>query len=135
MNMLGCSERNASKKALIKAKRRTQQQTKLKEVEEKVEEEKVVEEKVEEIFAKRRSSTETIMAMLNAEDLPDQKRKKERQIQEKKRQNEEALRAELNAKQVKVQKKATAEKKRIEIRKQEVAYDTMTRYISWRRST
>ena len=42
--MLGCSERNASKKALIKAKRRTQQQTKLKEmeeVEEKVEEEKV----------------------------------------------------------------------------------------------
>ena len=58
--MLGCSERNASKKALIKAKRRTQLQTKLKEmeeVEEKVEEEKVVEEKVEEekveeIFAK-----------------------------------------------------------------------------------
>ena len=73
-----------------------------------------------------------IMAMLNAEDLPDQKRKKERQIQEKKRQNEEALRAELNAKQVEVQKKATAEKKRIEIWKQEVAYDTMTRYISWR---
>ena len=127
MNRLGCSDRNASKKALIKAKRRTQQQTKLKEVEEKV---TVGEEK---IFARWRSSTATIMAMLNAEDFPDQKRKEdtrkeERQIQKKKMQNEEALRAELDAKQVEVHKKAIAEKKRIKIRKQEVAYDTMTRY-------
>ena len=73
------------------------------------------------------------MAMLNAEDFPDQKRKEdtrkeERQIQEKKRQNEEALRAELDAKQVEVHKKAIAEKKRIKIWKQEVAYDIMTRY-------
>ena len=43
-------------------------------------------------------------------------------------QNEEALRAELDAKQVEVQKKPIAEKKRIETWKQEVAYDTMTRY-------
>ena len=101
MNMLGCSERNASKKALIKAKRRTQQKTYLKEMEE-------VEEKVEEIFARWRSSNEAIMAMLNSEDLPDQNRGEERQMQEKKRQNEEALRAELNAKQVEAKKKATA---------------------------
>ena len=101
MNMLGCSERNASKKALIKAKRRTQQKTYLKEMEE-------VEEKVEEIFARWRSSTEAIMAMLNSEDLPDQNREEERQMQEKRRQNEEALRAELNAKQVEAKKKATA---------------------------
>ena len=92
MNMLGCSERNASKKALIKAKRRTQQKTYLKEMEE-------VEEKVEEIFARWRSSTEAIMAMLNSEDLPDQNREEERQMQEKKRQN---------AKQVEAKKKATA---------------------------
>ena len=101
MNMLGCSERNASKKALIKAKRRTQQKTYLKEMEE-------VEKKVEEIFARWRSSNEAIMAMLNSEDLPDQNRGEERQMQEKKRQNEEALRAELNAKQVEAKKKATA---------------------------
>ena len=76
---------------------------KLKEVEEKVEEEKVegekVEEKVEEIFARWRSSTEAIMAMLNSEDLPDQNREEERQMQEKNRQN---------AKQVEAKKKATA---------------------------
>ena len=110
MNMLGCSERNASKKALIKAKRRTQQKTYLKEmeeVEEKVEEEKVEDEKVEETFARWRSSTEATMAMLNSEDLPGQNREEERQMQEKKRQNEEALRAELNTKQVEAQKKAT----------------------------
>ena len=106
MNMLGCSERNASKKALIKAKRRTQQKTYLKEMEE-VEEEKVEEEKVEETFARWRSSTEATMAMLNSEDLPGQNREEERQMQEKKRQNEEALRAELNTKQVEAQKKAT----------------------------
>lgn len=106
MNMLGCSERNASKKALIKAKRRTQQKTYLKEMEE-VEEEKVEDEKVEETFARWRSSTEATMAMLNSEDLPGQNREEERQMQEKKRQNEEALRAELNTKQVEAQKKAT----------------------------
>ena len=82
MNMLGCSERNASKKALIKAKRRTQQKTYLKEMEEV--EEKVEEEKVEEIFARWRSSTEAIMAMLNSEDLPDQNREEERQNEEAK---------------------------------------------------
>ena len=69
--------------------------------------EKVEEEKVEEIFARWRSSTEAIMAMLNSEDLPGQNREEERQMQEKKRQNEEALRAELNTKQVEAQKKAT----------------------------
>ena len=88
MNMQG-SEWNASKKAFIKARRRNQQ-SKLKEVGKKEVEgevfmeevgKKEVEEKVimpeEEIFARWRSSTATIMAMFSDEEFLEHKRKEE----------------------------------------------------------